>query len=277
MKRIIICGLTLSLVLLCCACNGDVTRALRHSGFNVGSEFVCEPFFPKKKDDYSYDRVKFLTDSHIINEKGKIYEVSFGQLYANKANCKKAETTIDVVALFDDRIAKSSDGKYYYLVAANNVVPYTEVTDADNSYAIYDILLRPEGTKKVITADSSNGLYYVLKSDGSVYGYTLNKADRNSPIQITETSLIYNKVDYGGDDIIDFNYAGDSKATFVKTATKAFKMDAENAEECYKYADVECNYKMSEFTAYEEYFDNIIAYNGKTIITKYGKVFSVTN
>lgn len=277
MKRKIYCSLALFLVLLCCGCNGDVTRALRHSGFSINGDFICERFFPKKKDDTSYDKIKFMTDSHIINESGILYEVSFGQLYANKSNCKKAETTIEVVAIFDGKIAKTSDGRYYYLIASNGVVPYTEVTASDNSYAIYDILLRPDGTKKVITANSSSGLYYVLKNDGNVYGYTLSRPDRNTPIQITETSIIYNKDDYGGNDIIDFNYSGESGTTFIKTINKAYKMDAKNSDECQKYVDVKCDYSMSEFTAYEENLDNIIAYNGKNIITKYGKLFSANN
>lgn len=275
MKKVIICGLTLCLILLCTACDGDVTRALRHSGFSINGDFSCDPFFPKNKDDTSYEKIKFLTDSHIINDKGLLYEVSFNQLYANKSNCKKADTAIEVVAIFDERIVKASDGRYYYLLPSNGVTPYTEVTNSDNSYAVYDILLRPEGTKKVVTANSSSGLYYVLKNDGNVYGYTLSKPDRNTPIQITETSTIYNKADFGGEDIIDFNYNGESNLTFIKTNTKAYKMDADNSDDCQKYADVKCNYSMSEFTAYEENIDNMIAYNGKTIITKYKKVFTV--
>ena len=51
-------------------------------------------------------------------------------------------------------------------------------------------------------------------------------------------------------------------------------MKATNAEECTKYADVECIYAMSESEVFNEYNDYIFAYNGSTLITTYNKVFN---
>ena len=276
MKKIFKYSVFMILVLIfCSACDGDVTRELRHSGFNVGNEFVCDAFYPKNKDDLNYQKIKYFTGSHIITEQGKIYEVSMQQQYANKSNCKVADTSIEVIAIFDNKIVKAKDGKFYYLFADSATTPYSEVTSSDNSYQVYDLLLKPESTIKVITADSSSGLYYVLKNDGNVYSYTLSSSDRNSPLSITSTNLVYNKADYGSENLVDFNYVGDNGATFVRSDTRAFKMNATNAEECQKYVDVACKFQMEEFTAYSKYKDSIIAYNGSTIITKYKLIFTI--
>lgn len=262
------------IVLFCTACNGDVTRALRHDGFAVGGEFICDPFFPKDKEDTSYDKIKYLTGMHIINSEGKIYEYNLQQTYVNKMNCKVADTQLVVKAIFDNRIIKATDNKYYYLVGENSVSPYTAVTSGDNNYDIYDLLLKGEDVIKAQTANSNTGTYYVLKTDGNVYSITIQKADRNSPAAITSTSVIYNKNDYGNT-IIDFNYAGDSANTFIRTTDKVFRNRVTNSDECTKYADIQCTYAISEAESFTEYRDRIIAFNGSTLITDYKKIFTV--
>ena len=65
------------ILLFCSACDGDVTRDLRHDGFNYGSEFNCKYFFPADKEDTSYKKIKYITGTHIIDTNGKLYEISF--------------------------------------------------------------------------------------------------------------------------------------------------------------------------------------------------------
>ena len=168
------------------------------------------------------------------------------------------------------------DNKYYYLTSQNNVTQYSEVTATDNSYYIYDLLLKGDDVIKVVTGDSSTGLYYVLKTDGNVYGYIVTQADRNSPPAITSSTIAYNQEDYGGK-IIDFNYAGNSTNTFVKTNNKIYRMYVSNGENCSKYADVTCTYEMKEDKTLNEYSDRIIVYNGNTLITDYHRIFTVNN
>ncbi len=262
--------LFVAVAFLCTACEGDVTRALRHEGFAIGEDFVCEAFF----DETYTDKIRYLTGTKIITTSGRIYEVSLGKKYANGSHCKVAETQIRVVSIFDNRIVKADDGKLYSLNDENNMLAYTEITDADNSYAIYRLLLDPEGTIKVITADSSNGIYYVLKSDGNVYGVTISQQDHNQPPVIAGSVVVYNKDDYQGN-IVDFNYSGMSAATFVRTENKVFHMKAMNVEECTKYADVPCDYQMVEAPVFEENKDYILVYNGSMVITTYKKTFTL--
>ncbi|MBP5678885.1 MAG: hypothetical protein J6X28_03560 [Bacilli bacterium] len=272
MKKIFKLSILLLFVLvICTACEGDVTRALRHEGFSVGGEFVCDAFF----DENYTDKIKYLTASRIITTSGRIYEVNLGQKFSNNANCKVADTSLKVVSIFDDRIFKADDGKLYTLNEENNANAFTEVTSADNSYAIYQLLLEPEGTIKAMTADSGNGIYYVLKSDGNVYGITISQEDRNAPPIIVGSVLVYSRDDYGSN-IVDFGYHGDNATTFVRTENKVFHMSASNRDECSKYADIPCNYQMVEATVFEEYKDYILVFNGSTVITTYKRVFSMS-
>lgn len=265
------------LVLVCCsACNGTITREIRHAGFTMGDTFTCDNFYPKEKEDTNYEKIKYFTGSHLINSEGKIYELSIGQKFANDQNCKVSDTNIVVKAIFDDKIVKGTDNKYYYLVGSNDVSSYSVIPETDNSYLIYDLLLKADDVIKVITANSSTGLYYVLKDDGNIYGYTISKKDYNSLPTVTSTTVAYSKNDYGAK-IIDFNYAGESLNTFLRTDDKIFRMKITNSEECNKYADIKCNYQMLEDEIFNTYKDVIISYNGNTLITNYKQMFTVAN
>lgn len=276
-KKIFQMSVICLLLLLCCTgCDGNVTRGIRHAGFTVGNKFICDPFFSTKKDVPSREKITYFTGTHIINTDGKLYELSLNQTYANGQNCKEANTSIRVKAIFDNRIVKAMDGRYYYLLGQNNVEAYSEVPTTDNSYLVYDILLKDDDVVKVMTADASMGLYYVLKVDGNIYGNIVNSQDRNTPPKLVSTQVRYDMTDYGGR-IIDFNYAGNSLATFVKTEDKIFREKITNYEECSKYADIECNFEMVEDTALEEYKDRIVTYNGSTLITDYQLMFTVAS
>lgn len=265
------------LVLVCCsACNGTITREIRHAGFTMGDTFTCDNFYPKEKEDTNYEKIKYFTGSHLINSEGKIYELSLGQKFANDQNCKVSDTNIVVKAIFDDKIVKGTDNKYYYLVGSNDVSSYSVIPETDNSYLIYDLLLKADDVIKVITANSSTGLYYVLKDDGNIYGYTISKKDYNSLPTVTSTTVAYSKNDYGAK-IIDFNYAGESLNTFLRTDDKIFRMKITNSEECNKYADIKCNFQMLEDEIFNTYKDVIISYNGNTLITNYKQMFTVAS
>lgn len=265
------------LILVCCsACNGTITREIRHAGFSMGDTFTCDNFYPKEKEDTNYEKIKYFTGSHLINSEGKIYELSLGQKFANNQNCKLSDTNIVVKAIFDDKIVKGTDNKYYYLVGSNDVPSYSVIPETDNSYLIYDLLLKADDVIKVITANSSTGLYYVLKDDGNIYGYTISKKDYNSLPAVTSTTVAYSKNDYGAK-IIDFNYAGESLNTFLRTDEKIFRMKITNSEECNKYADIKCNFQMLEDEIFNTYKDVIISYNGNTLITNYKQMFTVAS
>lgn len=274
-KKLYFCFL-LVLVFFCTGCDGTVTRDIRHAGFTIGGTFECGKFFPVTKDDTTYDRIRYFTGTHLIDEDGKIYELSLSKKYYNEENCMAADTSLRVYSIFDNRIVRGTDGRYYYLTAQNNVASYSAIPTTDNSYTIYDILLKDDQVIKVMTADGSQGLFYVLKKDGNIYGYTISSQNRNTPPRLTGTQVVYSKADYE-DNIIDFNYAGDSLNTFVRTEKKVFRMKMTNAKECTKYAGVDCQFEMTEDPVFEKYNDRIITFNGSVLITDYKKMFTVAS
>ena len=275
-KRIIGISLLFIIVFLCSACNGSVTRDIRHAGFSVSNtKFVCDDFYPENKDDTFYKKVKYFSSTHIIDKDGKIYEVSLGQVFENKQNCKKANTDIIVKAIYDNRVIKGDDNQYYYLEGSSNVPSYSLIYETDNSYELYDLLLSDPAVEKVVTADSSRGIYYILKSDGVMYSYTINKADYNSPLRIVSRSIIYDDVIYDAK-IIDFNYVGESTKTYFKTENGIYRMLATNYDSCSKYADVKCIYELKLDETLTKYMNRIIAYNGEILITDYKQEFNVS-
>lgn len=272
MKKYYYSFFILVFVLLCTGCNGTITRNLRHNGFNVSGKFKCSNFLPKDEET-PYNKMRYYLENLIIDEDGIIYEHSPNLKYSSGDYCRKASTSVRVKAIFDNRIIKGIDSKYYYLQAQNNVLAFSEVPETDNSYYLYDLLLKDPDIVKVVTADSSLGMYYVLKLDGSVYRYQISKADYNSLPVVNSISVEYSKSQYGM--IEDFSYAGDSIGTFIRTEDKYFRMRANNYDKCSSYADVKCVYEMQEDLVLEEYLDKIILYNGTSLIMNYGQMFTV--
>lgn len=276
-KRFVFSILLVLVIFLCSACNGSVTRDIRHAGYMVSTKFECDAFYPSGKNDTSYNKIKYLTSGNIIDKSGKIYEVSLSQVYENKMNCKKANTSIVVKAIYDSRIVKGADNKYYYLTSENGVARYSEVPTTDNSYELYNLLLSGEDVLKVVTADSSAGIYYLLKTDGNVYSYKVTKNNYSSPLRVVTVSIVYDKADYNSK-IIDFNYEGEeSSSTYVRTEKTVYRNKPTNYDSCTKYADVACKYDMVEEDIFEKYSDRIIAYNGNILIVDYKQIFTSSN
>lgn len=277
MKKKIAIGITtLGLILLLTGCDGNVTRDIRHAGYGLSSNtFTCEDILPKAKDAIVLDKISYLNDTFAVTEKGNLYEISLSQPYSNNQNCKKIAFDQKVIAHMDGTILKGADKKLYYAPGTTSATPLTEVTVNDNSYQIYNLLLASDAVQKVVTVNQSQGLYYVLESDGNVYSYTLVRPDYNTPYTLTERNIVYAKDKYG--QIVDFHYSqSNQKEIYIKTATEVYRMKASNEKECTKYADVTCNYSIVKDETLSKYLNDKILYQGSTmIITTYGKEFTI--
>ena len=130
----------------------------------------------------------------------------------------------------DSTILKGIDNKFYYAPGANNNSPLSEVPQTEDEYQIYNIVLGNANVKKAITVNSSQGIYYVLENDGTVYQYTVTKQNNDSPYKLQAKTPVYSSSEYGK--IVDFNYAGDSATTYIKTEDKIYRMRATIEEEC---------------------------------------------
>lgn len=275
-KKIFSLIFIISICLLVTGCQGNITRGIRHAGFSIAGEFVCDFFVVKDEESLYFNKMKFLTSSFIVSENGDVYEISLGKQYSNKQNCQKSAFNKRVKGLFDNKVARADDGKFYYIAPDNNVILYSEVTVADNSYEIYDLLLKEEDVVKVVTVDKNSGIYYLLKTDGNIYKYVLSRADTKSPYKIDLKEVLYSSGTYGF--ITDFNFSYNSIMTnYIMTDTSLYRMKVVNLEACNSFADVTCKYEMGNDVGLLEYKKYISGFNGSMLITNYGKVFNVAN
>ncbi len=270
------CFLSLIVLFLVVGCNGSITRDIRHGGYTISGQFSCSEFMPASDEDVYYTKIKYYIGSHIVTEKGKLYEVSLEKKFTNNSNCRVVDKDITVQSIFDNKIVRSEDDKIYTLYSDNNMLAYSEIGEGNQNYKLYKLLLGDKTNLKVITANGSIGSYYVLKTDGNVYNYIVDKVSKgqNPDLKVSSSTIVYNKNDYNGV-IIDFGYAGDSVNTFILTDQELYRMRIKNFDECNKYADIPCQFEMQKDETYTTYKDKIITYNGTTLITTYGKMFSV--
>lgn len=256
--------------------NGETTRGIRHAGFVINSEeFDCSEFMPKDEEDTNYAKIWYYNGTKLITDNGLIYEVAIGGKFSNNQSCKKSDFTRKVTAILDDKIIRADDGRLYYLVANGNAAAYTAVTSEDNSYALYQILFKDPETIKIVTVDQNAGIYYLLKRDGNVYKYVISKSDYNQPPKLVDSPIVYSKGTYGP--ILDFNYSLSAiGGNFIRTNTSIHRNIATNFETCSKYADVQCHYEMRQDVELFKYMNDVIVYNGTTIITTYGTIFNIS-
>ena len=277
MKKYLIVIFVIVLSIFVSGCDGNVTRTVRHAGFSLDGDFKCDVVMPTDKKDTSYAKIKYMFSNFMVLEDGTLYELSLSQKYANNQNCKIADTSKKVVSILDDKYFKSNDDKYYYLNSSQGTALYSQVPNTDNSYYLIDLLLKDATNVKIVSGNSSTGEYYALKNNGNIYKYTIVRDQSTRLENITSTVLTFDKKDYGGNKIIDFNYAGDSLKTFVKTSSNVYRMRITNSTECNKYVDVTCKFKMQEDELFLEYGDRIIFFNGDYLITDYGKKFNLSS
>ena len=94
-------------LVLCTACNGNFTRSIRHDGFAVSNKINCQKFF--YEGAALSKNIKFFTGSHIIDQTGRIYELSLAQTYQSGENCRDSGKNIIVKAIMDNNIVKGAE------------------------------------------------------------------------------------------------------------------------------------------------------------------------
>ena len=297
------------LVFLVTGCrHGSTTRGIRRAGFTIGNaEFECKQFLPEQLSifeelftdtppDTNYTKIWYMDDTRIITDTGVIFDYVLGGTFSNNESCKQAEFTKNVVGIMDNKIIKASDGNLYYFSDSGQAAIYSRVTGEDSSLKTYQILFEDPSVIKVVTIDDSAGIYYLLKRDGNIYKYVITKAYSNEPPTLKSSEIVFSKSVYGS--IVDFNYSiTELGANYIVSKNENMETNglyplrfnrsiATNAAMCTKYQDIQCQYTMKfdepladpEQTGYYPlslYQNEMIVYNGKMVITKYGKVFNL--
>ena len=272
-NKIRLISVLLVVCLVITGCNGTVTRDIRKDGYAVSDgKFVCGFFDNTSEDKAVHEKIRYLLGDYIISERGNIYEISLGGLYSNNMNCRKGKTLgTKVSAVLDQSVIRGADGYYYYLASENSASSYTRISNSDENYEIYNLLLGDRSVLKAITVNSSINSYYVLKTNGEIYNYIIEKKKDSEKYELRSYNVI-NKGEYGK--IIDFYYAGESLSTFYRTNDSIYTYKVKNAEKCNTYVDIPCQYDLDKDVVLNQYKDRIIGFNGVTLITDYGRVFN---
>ena len=119
-------------------------------------------------------------------------------------------------------------------------------------YPLYKLLLGDKNNLKIQTTDNNTGSYLVLKSDGNIYNYIVSRTQDNKDYVVVGSSLAYSKTEFGGN-ILDFSHQGNTPNTFIRTDKTVYRLRATNHRE------------------------KILSFNGTTLITTYGKMFTVAS
>lgn len=277
-KFIIIALFMLLLTSGCAMRYAQTTRDIRHAGYSVSNaDFNCPTLFPD--EEVGYERIKYITSSYAITTDGKFYILSLGKEFQNGLNCKRPPNLESkrVKALVDGKLVLCDDNKLYAITGEK---AFTEYSFSENDFGLYRALLNDNSIVKAVSVGSQDNTYsfYALKTDGSVYSVIYGKSGNSNNTVYTKLSDVpaYNKTAYGGD-IVDFNHLGAAPGTYVRTETEIYRMKAQNAEECSKYADVACKYDMELDNNLTAHMNRMLGFGGNYILTDYGKQFNATN
>lgn len=246
------CFFMFFLLLLFSGCKGDDIRDFRHNGYTLSDKkFKC----PMVK-------IKYLYDNFLISEDNDIYEVSYDLPYKNGFNCKIINKSYKAMSIYSDEIFKSSDNNLYSFNYNDN----RNFSHMDNKFA--EFLLFGDTNIKVINNDDH---YFVLNSDGNIYDYILKENfDNEHSINLINSSILYKNDDFDGD-IVDFYYSDNLVDNYVRTTTNYYTSQLVD-ESCLKFADIKCEYELKVDKILNKYNSNVVAFNGRTLILKSGKV-----
>jgi len=267
--------------LLCTGCDGNITRDIRKSGYSISNQkFICATILPEKKlfgneSTTQVEKIKFLNNNLIISENGNLYEVTFNGLYSNNMSCKKVGSEIKAISVIDNEVVKGENNKYYYLGSTKeNTISYEEVSKEDPKLELYKLILEDNKVTKAMNVNSNTNSYYVLKENGNIYNYVIKQNEETKKYEVLTDNIVYHSSDFDGK-IIDFKYYGENNSTYFKTSKSIYRMKNTNMEKCSKYVDIECKYELKKDEKITKNKDRIIGYGGNTIITDYGKIFTV--
>ena len=275
-KKLGVFFLIISITFICSGCDmkyGKIIREIRHDGFNiVDRKFQCSAIDPL---DPNHEEIKFYSNNYAVTSLGRVYQLSFDKIFSNQTNCMLTNLSKPVNAIFDGQVFRTEDGMIYTFAFNNGKMEFFQLTADNKNFGIYNIILSDKNVVKVLTVDAKNNIYYVLKNDGNVYSYMLSQVN-DKQYGIAGINIIYNKNNFGGR-ITDFNYAGNSPLTYVRTENQIYRIKVTNGEQCTMYADIPCKYEMKLDETLSLYQDQIWIFNGTSLVTKFGKNFAAAS
>ena len=231
------------------------------------NKFIC---------DIDYNNIKYFQSGYFVTKNNEIYDISFGKLYSNNQNCKKATLDTNIKAIKGNYVLDKNNNLYTLqqndrgkriLQEYSNALSYEktiiDLMNNDNIDYIYNI-----------TSDYSKGEIYalILKSDNNIY--KLIYKDGSGSVVFDKEELYKSLEEYGNIKYITFEpylYTNSGKNIQLEenTITTIFSdkgyyyLEEIITDECKKYQDIECELEFKESEIYKR-FSNDVKYVGQT-------------
>lgn len=231
------------------------------------NKFIC---------DIDYNNIKYFQSGYFVTKNNEIYDISFGKLYSNNQNCKKATLDTNIKAIKGNYVLDKNNNLYTLqqndrgkriLQEYSNALSYEktiiDLMNNDNIDYIYNI-----------TSDYSKGEIYalILKSDNNIY--KLIYKDGSGSVVFDKEELYKSLKEYGNiQEIVTSNYytsnsgkdyqLEDNTITTIISDKGYYYLEEIITDECKKYQDIECELEFKESEIYKR-FSNDVKYVGQT-------------
>ncbi len=227
----------------------------------VENKFIC---------DIDYNNIKYFQSGYFVTKNNEIYDISFGKLYSNNQNCKKATLDTNIKAIKGNYVLDKNNNLYTLqqndrgkriLQEYSNALSYEktiiDLMNNDNIDYIYNI-----------TSDYSKGEIYalILKSDNNIY--KLIYKDGSGSVVFDKEELYKSLEEYGNIKYITFEpylYTNsgkdyqleDNTITTIISDKGYYYLDEVKTDECSKYKDIECKLELKESEIYKKFSKDI--------------------
>lgn len=249
-KLIVVIGL--AFLLIGCGVNENTTEKLNDKDFakalkakqfgDIEESFICS-------DAYK-EGVKYFYTNFIVLNNGEIYDINRGKLFSNDENCRKNESGLRIDRILNDEYLFDVNGEVYHFDRYDDNFVFDKI-EKENDKEI--IIKNYEGI--LFSINTKDG-YYVLRDDGSIYLETYEYDYSTKTLKVLNQTKLYDKDEFSGD-VKNMFIVNEEKIVLV-TDKAVYKTVASNKEDCEKYVDVECNYKMEKDEFLSNNIDKII-------------------
>ena len=282
MKKYILILITLCVVLTGCGKKEEVEQPKPKLTLDIMAELLPEKVAYKELNctPLKNNQVVGTYNDKILLSNGYLY--TFGQLFSNQEYCT---LTIDMnfkkvleggyLLGTVNKLYSTYDYKqntYATNISSAGFVNWAEIRFTDAESQIYK---SSSSYKNGSSTSYSYVKFYVLKPDGCIYEiiYKITTITKNKKTtktaSVASEKLLYSSTDYGT--ITDFGIDnGTIKSINLIISKKGiYTLKQIETEECLKYADIQCQTKMTLVTdySYEKYKDQIKYYDKNYVIT----------
>jgi len=267
----------------------------------------CEAFDNEIKYFNYYSN---LNRGWLVTENDDVYLFNLYELYSNNTNCKKIDDKFDEISFVVRDIDggfkyfnSNMQEIYINISDYNGTVEASDVYDRDNFvYGVYDST-NTDVRKTILTVLEENGYIKTqlapgplgIKGDNKIYGFYLSNIGGNANFLdefIIRNQTVEFRADYGEKIIdfyftpnVDYYYYGRSDSHYNEEKLNNYMFDnfvlTDKGyyryllvdEDCEKYIDIECEYKLMKDEELTKFKDYILYRDELVLITKNGRVY----